>query len=109
MAEGLSLLASPSRTVLLTCLESIRLLRARAPTRQGVDVPEPPGHVEMLVPGWACKLPERFHICLGEGVALEVTTGAEVFIQSLHPGLLFTNAQNKTVAESCGNRGTRHQ
>lgn len=60
--------------------------------------------MDILVHRWPRKLPEYLHICMWKCEPLDITTSAQVLVQSLHPGFLFTNAQNKTVAGSCKER-----
>lgn len=70
-------------------------------------MPEPPSHVEEgCVSGRGRELPEHVHVCLGQGVPLDIAARAEVLVQGLHPGCLVTNAQDGPVVGSCKDRGT---
>lgn len=94
--------------LLLTCLEPTGLANAMDAAQHGFYVPEPPSHVEELrVRGRGRELPEHIHVCLGQGVAVDVATCAQVLVQRPHPGGLVTNAQDGRVGGSCKDTGTR--
>lgn len=94
--------------LLLTCLAPTGLASGAGAAQDGFYVPEPPSHVEEArVSGRGGELPERIHICLGQGVPPDIATRAEVLVQGLHPGCLVTNAQDGPVGRSCNDRGTR--
>lgn len=97
-------LAAPG-TPLLTCLAPTGLASAAGAAQDRFHVPEPPSHVEEArVSGGRRELPERDHVRLGQRVALDVATRAEVLVQGLHPGGLVTNAQDGPVGGSCRDR-----
>jgi len=98
----------PTEIILLTCLKFTRVIFFTAAIIDCFYVSVPPDNMEILVHRWPRKLSEHLHICMWKCEPLDITTSAQVLVQSLHPGFLFTNAQNKTVAGSCKDRGTGH-
>lgn len=96
--------------LLLTCLEPTGFTTAGDAAQHGFHVPEPPSRVEEpRVRGRGRELPEHVHVCLGQRVALDIATCAQVLVQGLHPGGLVTNAQDGRVVGSCKDRGTQRQ
>lgn len=90
-----------SRLLLLTCLGPTGLACVPSATQERFYMPEPPSHVEKPhVGGRGRELPEQVDVRLGQRVALDIATRAQVLIQGPRPGCLVPNAQQGPVVES---------